>query len=74
MLLSRHLLTGTASTGRAQPQWIGRIWVDEFFFKNHTLPVSYPCPSRVHGYHGHGYGYGYEYRSGLAESKEGEIC
>jgi hypothetical protein len=37
------------------------VRVDEFFFQNYTLPVSYPCPSRVHGYHGHGYyEYGYE--------------
>jgi hypothetical protein len=26
-----------------------------FFFQNCTLPVSYPCPSRVHRYDGHGY-------------------
>jgi hypothetical protein len=59
------LLTGTAGTGRAQPRRAaGRAGtgtagrrVDGFFFQNRTVLVSYPCPSRVHGYHGYGYGY-----------------
>jgi hypothetical protein len=37
---------------------VRRARVDGFFFQNRTLPVSYPCPSRVHGYGYGGYGYG----------------
>jgi hypothetical protein len=71
-LFTSELLTGTTGTDRVQPRRavdragmsttdrrVGRTRVDEFFFQNRTLSVSYPCPSRVHGYHGHGYGYGY---------------
>jgi hypothetical protein len=46
-----------AGTGRVHSRWaaVGRVQVD-FFFQNRTLLVSYPCPSRVHGYHGYEYG------------------
>jgi hypothetical protein len=46
--------TGTAGTGTAgrRVRWAR---VDRFFFQNRTLPVSYSCPSRVHGYHEYGY-------------------
>jgi hypothetical protein len=49
------LPAGTAGTGRVHPrQAVGTVGMGRrFFFQNRTLPVSYLCPSRVHGY---GYG------------------
>jgi hypothetical protein len=57
------LPAGTAGTGWVHPRRaagtgrVGRrvrqVRVDGFLFQNRTLPVSYLCPSRVHGY---GYG------------------
>jgi hypothetical protein len=50
-----------AGTGWVHPQRaagragrrVRRTWIDGFFFSKSYLPVSYSCPSRVHGY---GYG------------------
>jgi hypothetical protein len=61
MFPSSGLPAGTAGTGRVHPRRaagtagrrVQRARVDGFFFQNRTLPVSYSCPSRVHGY---GYG------------------
>jgi hypothetical protein len=57
MSYSSDLSAGTAGTGRVHPlRAAGRAGTGRrFFFQNRTLPVSYSCPSRVHGYHRYGY-------------------
>jgi hypothetical protein len=58
VVYSSDLSAGTAGTGRVHPRraadraGTGR----RVFFQNRALPVSYPCPSWVHGYHRYGYG------------------
>jgi hypothetical protein len=58
-LTGSDLPAGTVGMGRVHPRRVGRARarrVDGFFFQNRTLPVLYPCPSRVHEYHRYGYG------------------
>jgi hypothetical protein len=43
---------GRADTGTVAGRRVRRAHVDSFFFQNRILPVSYLCPSRVHGYGG----------------------
>jgi hypothetical protein len=56
LVLLSGLQRGTAGMGRVRPRQAASTGIAgrRFFFQNCTLSVSYPCPFRVHGYHGYG--------------------